>query len=145
MGSRHQGNCTGLYLSDPGPAPPSLASKNICVNTGLTCDHFLQGTVMKTISEHSYTISQMLQGSWKKTWKCFSATHLYRGSKMWQMCLVKLLEFWKWVKRISCALKVVAAISWFMSAQILALMYTSAAAQRSHKATVPDKQEILLT
>lgn len=58
--------------------------------------------------------------------------------------LGKLLEFWKWVKRLSCALKAVAAISCFISAQILALMYTSAAAQRSHKATLPDKQEILL-
>lgn len=80
--------------------PPS---KNICINTGLTSDHFLQGTVMKIISEHSYPISQMLQTSWKKTWKCFSAAYLYRGYKMWNW-LGKLLEFWKWAKRISCAL-----------------------------------------
>lgn len=39
---------------------------------------------------------------------------------------------------------VVAAISCSISAQILTLMYPSAAAQRRHKATQADKQEILL-
>lgn len=88
---------TILCLSDPGLAPPSLFSKNICINRGLTSDHLLQGTVMKIISKQSYTISQMLQTSWKETWKCFSATYLYRGCKMWNW-LGKFLEFkqgWK--------------------------------------------------
>lgn len=41
-------------------------------------------------------------------------------------------------------LQVAAANSCFISAQILALMHASAAAQRSHEATLPDEQEILL-
>lgn len=29
-----------------------------------------------------YTTSQVLQDSWKKTWKCFSAMYLYKGCKI---------------------------------------------------------------
>lgn len=108
FGSGHQENCIDLCLSDPGPAPSSPPSINIFINTDLASDHLLQGTVMKIISEHSYTqLHRCSKILGRKPGNVSQPCIFIKGAKCGTDMVSHLFEFkrgWKWLKRISCAL-----------------------------------------